>query len=75
MRPVINLNALRFDDVEENGRFTSRRAPISGLIGARDLGYNRTELPPGQGPVPVPQPSQRGGDVLYPRRRGRGSFW
>lgn len=50
--PVINLDALSFDDVEENGYFTSRRASIGSRIGARDLGYNLTELPPGKAQCP-----------------------
>ncbi len=47
-RPVINLDQLSFDDVEDNGRFTSKRAFIGERIGARDLGYNLTILPPGK---------------------------
>jgi len=48
MKPIMNLDALVYDDVEENGPFTSRRATIGAHIGARDLGYNLTELPPGK---------------------------
>ncbi len=47
-KPVVNLDGLTFDDVEANGRYTSRRASISDLIGARNLGYNLTVLPPGK---------------------------
>jgi uncharacterized cupin superfamily protein len=48
MTPVINLADVEFDDIEENGRYTSRRAMFSPRIGARQLGYNLTELPPGK---------------------------
>ena len=51
-RPVMNLDEVEFDDVEENGRFTSSRGSIGRRIGARALGYNLTVLPSGkvQGP-------------------------
>ena len=52
MTPVINLADVTFDDVEENGRYTSRRAMFSAGIGARQLGYNLTELPPGKAQCP-----------------------
>jgi uncharacterized cupin superfamily protein len=52
MRPVINLDELEFDDIEENGTFTSRRATIGARIGARLLGYNLTVLPPGKAQCP-----------------------
>ena len=51
-RPVINLDQIAFDDVEENGLYTSRRATIGDLIGARRLGYNLTVLPPGKAQCP-----------------------
>ncbi len=44
-KPVMNLDAVVFDDVEENGLYTSSRAAISNHIGARKLGYNLTILP------------------------------
>lgn len=47
-RPVVNLADLDFDDVEDNGLYTSRRAFIGEKIGARDLGYNLTVVPPGK---------------------------
>lgn len=46
--PILNLADVVFDDVEENGLFTSRRATISDLIGAKKLGYNLTVVPPGK---------------------------
>jgi uncharacterized cupin superfamily protein len=51
-KPLVNLDEVRFDDVEENGFYTSRRALFSAGIGARKLGYNLTELPPGKAQCP-----------------------
>lgn len=51
-KPIANLDHLSFDDVEENGHYTSRRALFSAGIGARKLGYNLTELPPGKAQCP-----------------------
>ena len=51
-KPFVNLDDLEFDDVEENGYYTSRRARFSAAIGARKLGYNLTELPPGKAQCP-----------------------
>lgn len=62
-RPVVNLDALEFDDVEANGRFTSRRATIGARIGARALGYNLTELPPGCAQCPFH--SHRGEEEMF----------
>ena len=47
-KPLMNLGDVAFDDVEENGRYTSRRGTIGDHIGARKLGYNLTEVPPGK---------------------------
>jgi uncharacterized cupin superfamily protein len=52
MKPVMNLEEVTFDDVEENGLYTSSRGQISDHIGARDLGYNLTVLPPGKAQCP-----------------------
>jgi uncharacterized cupin superfamily protein len=51
-KPIMNLADAVFDDIEENGRFTSRRATIGAHIGAKKLGYNLTELPPGKTQCP-----------------------
>jgi uncharacterized cupin superfamily protein len=48
VKPIMNLEDVEFDDVEENGAFTSSRAQISDHIGAQKLGYNLTVLPPGK---------------------------
>ena len=46
--PVINLADVMFDDIETDGRYTSRRALFSHSIGARKPGYNLTVTPPGK---------------------------
>ncbi|WP_127999591.1 cupin domain-containing protein [Piscinibacter defluvii] len=51
-KPFVNLDDVAFDDVEANGYYTSRRACFSTSIGARQLGYNLTELPPGKAQCP-----------------------
>jgi len=48
----MNLDEVQFDDVEENGYFTSKRGTISDLIGAKKLGYNLTVLAPGSAQCP-----------------------
>jgi uncharacterized cupin superfamily protein len=50
--PILNLDDVVFDDVEENGLYTSSRGTIGALIGARRLGYNLTVLPPGTAQCP-----------------------
>lgn len=50
--PFVNLDDLPFDDVEDNGCYTSRRACFSAGLGARRLGYNLTVLPPGKAQCP-----------------------
>lgn len=52
MKPVMNLDEVQFDDVEENGFYTSGRGRISDHIGAQKLGYNLTVLPPGKAQCP-----------------------
>lgn len=52
VKPVINLDEVVFDDTEDNGLYTSRRAMFSRQIGAAKLGYNLTELPPGKAQCP-----------------------
>lgn len=51
-KPFVNLDEVAFDDIEDNGLFTSKRALFSGAIGALKLGYNLTELPPGKAQCP-----------------------
>ena len=52
MKPLINLDEVEFTDIEDNGYFTSRRAQFSDRIGAKQLGYNLTVLPPGKAQCP-----------------------
>ena len=52
IKPIMNLDEAVFDDVEENGLYTSSRATISDHIGAKHLGYNLTILPPGKAQCP-----------------------
>ena len=52
VKPILNLDSVVFDDVEENGLYTSSRASISDHIGAGHLGYNLTVLPPGKAQCP-----------------------
>ena len=52
MKPFMNLDEVEFDDVEDNGLYTSRRGTIGARIGAKKLGYNLTELPPGHAQCP-----------------------
>lgn len=82
-KPLVNLEDVVFTDVEENGFYTSRRAQFSQAIGARQLGYNLTELPPGKAQCPFHshrveeemflilegQGELRFGDRRYPIRR------
>lgn len=51
-KPFVNLDEVEFTDIEANGYYTSRRAQFSDGIGARRLGYNLTELPPGKAQCP-----------------------
>ncbi len=51
-KPLVNLDELEFDDVEDNDYYTSRRARFSASIGACQLGYNLTELPAGKAQCP-----------------------
>ena len=45
VKPMMNLDEVEFDDVEENGVYTSSRGQISDHFGAKKLGYNLTVLP------------------------------
>ncbi|WP_306476246.1 cupin domain-containing protein [Methyloversatilis sp.] len=51
-KPFVNLDDVEFNRVEENGFYSSRLAQFSAAIGARKLGYNLTELPPGSAQCP-----------------------
>jgi len=51
-KPIMNLDEVAFDDIEDNGKYTSRRGQISDHIGAEKLGYNLTVVPPGKTQCP-----------------------
>jgi uncharacterized cupin superfamily protein len=71
-KPVINLDELVFDDVEDNGIYTSRRATIGALIGAQKLGYNLTVLPPGK--TQCPFHSHHGEEEMFFILEGQGEL-
>lgn len=52
MKPIMNLDDVEFDDIEDNGYYTSKRGTIGDRIGAKKLGYNLTVLPPGKAQCP-----------------------
>jgi len=72
MKPIINLAEVEFDDVEDCGCYTSRRALFSGRIGARQLGYNLTELPPGKAQCPFH--SHHGDEEMFLILEGEGEL-
>src|SRR5688572_28216014 len=51
-KPIMNLDEVAFDDIEANGKFTSKRGSIGRHLGARRLGYNLTIVPPGKTQCP-----------------------
>jgi uncharacterized cupin superfamily protein len=71
-KPVVNLDEVAFDDIEDNGRYTSRRARFSDGIGARKLGYNLTVLPPGK--VQCPFYSPHGEEEMFFILEGAGEL-
>lgn len=72
LKPLINLDELNFDDVEDNGFYTSRSAAISDRIGARRLGYNLTVVPPGKSNCPMH--SHRGEEEMFLILDGEGEL-
>ena len=71
-KPILNLADVAFDDVEENGRYTSRRGTIGLLIGAQKLGYNLTVLSPGK--VQCPFHSHHGEEEMFFILEGEGEL-
>mgnify|MGYP003471154555 CR=1 FL=1 len=63
MKPIMNLDEVKFDDVEENGIYTSSRGEISDHIGAKKLGYNLTVVPPGK--VQCPFHNHHGEEEMF----------
>jgi uncharacterized cupin superfamily protein len=72
MKPIMNLDEVEFDDIEENGIYTSKRATIGAHIGAQKLGYNLTVLPPGK--VQCPFHSHRGEEEMFFILEGEGEL-
>ncbi len=72
MKPLMNLDEAVFDDVEDNGIYTSSRAQISDHIGARDLGYNLTVVPPGK--VQCPFHNHHGEEEMFLILAGEGEL-
>jgi uncharacterized cupin superfamily protein len=72
VKPIMNLDEVEFDDIEENGIYTSSRGQISDHIGARKLGYNLTVLPPGK--VQCPFHSHRGEEEMFLILEGEGEL-
>ena len=73
MKPIINLDEIAtFEDIEDNGIYTSKRALFSAGIGARQLGYNLTVLPPGK--VQCPFHVHRGEEEMFLILDGEGEL-
>ena len=72
IKPVMNLDEAEFDDIEKNGIYTSSRATLGAHIGARDLGYNLTVLPPGK--VQCPFHSHHGEEEMFFILEGEGEL-
>lgn len=72
LKPLVNLADVTFDDVEENGIYTSRRALFSAGIGAKKLGYNLTVLPPGK--VQCPFHNHHGEEEMFLILEGEGEL-
>lgn len=71
-KPIANLDEVEFTDIEDNGVYTSRRAQFSAGIGARRLGYNLTELPPGK--AQCPYHSHRAEEEMFLILEGEGEL-
>lgn len=72
MKPIANLDEVEFTDIEDNGYYTSKRAQFSDRIGARKLGYNLTELPPGKAQCPFH--SHHGEEEMFLILEGEGEL-
>ncbi len=72
LKPLMNLDEVKFDDIEENGIYTSSRGQISDHIGARNLGYNLTVLPPGK--VQCPFHNHHGEEEMFLILEGEGEL-
>lgn len=50
--PIINIDRLEYMQIGDGGKFQGRLARIAPLLGARDLGFNITRVPPGKRAFP-----------------------
>ena len=71
-KPLMNLDEVEFNDVEDNGVYTSKRGTIGKHLGARQLGYNLTVLPPGKAQCPFH--SHRGEEEMFLILEGEGEL-
>ena len=72
VKPVMNLDEVVFDDVEANGVYTSSRGRIGDRIGAKNLGYNLTVLPPGK--IQCPFHCHHGEEEMFLILEGEGEL-
>src|SRR5258706_7751162 len=72
VKPIANLDEVAFTDIEDNGYYTSKRAQFSDDIGAKKLGYNLTELPPGKAQFPFH--SHHGEEEMFLILEGQGEL-
>ena len=72
VKPIMNLDDVEFDDIEENGIYTSSCCQISDHIGAKKLGYNLTVLPPGK--VQCPFHCHHGEEEMFLIIEGEGEL-
>ena len=71
-KPLMNLDEVEFDDVEESGFYTSSRGQIGARIGAEKLGYNLTVVPPGKAQCPFH--SHHGEEEMFLILEGEGEL-
>ena len=71
-KPIMNLDQVEFDDVEDNGVYMSKRGQISDHIGAKKLGYNLTVLPAGK--IQCPFHSHHGEEEMFLILEGHGEL-
>jgi uncharacterized cupin superfamily protein len=71
-KSIMNLDDVEFDDIEENGKYTSKRGSISAHIGARKLGYNLTVVPPGK--IQCPFHCHHGEEEMFLILEGEGEL-
>ena len=53
MKPIVNLNELDDYQSDENGKYAESYSPVSDKIGAKNLSYSVTIVPPGKRVCPM----------------------